>query len=144
MGRQSYRGNGGVRAAFSACKINSMASKWQSKLARVSRMDWEEVRVRAGQEFHKHSDLLMHRMGVRAGRDSAEAIRRRGRDNSFFPPGKFRSARSCCANTYPTKWPKFCATLMRFAAIVFACWATKVLSSLSTAVAAISAVTISG
>src|ERR1700681_2919223 len=42
-----------------------MASRWQSKLARISRMDWEEVRVRAGQEFHKHSDLLMHRMGVR-------------------------------------------------------------------------------
>src|ERR1700674_4601339 len=42
-----------------------MASRWQSKLARVSRMDWEEVRVRVGQEFHKHSDLLMHRMGVR-------------------------------------------------------------------------------
>jgi len=44
-----------------------MASKWQSKLARVSRMNWEEVRVRVGQEFHKHSDLLMHRMGVQAG-----------------------------------------------------------------------------
>src|ERR1700693_1040095 len=43
-----------------------MAAKWQSKLARVSRMDWEEVRVRVGQEFHKHSDLLMHRMGVHA------------------------------------------------------------------------------
>jgi len=28
-------------------------------------MDWEEVRVRLGQEFHKQSDLLMHRMGVR-------------------------------------------------------------------------------
>ena len=44
-----------------------MASGWQSKLARLSRMDWEEVRVRVGQEFHKHSDLLMHRMGIRAG-----------------------------------------------------------------------------
>jgi hypothetical protein len=30
-------------------------------------MDWEEVRVRAGQEFHKQRDLLMHRMGVHAG-----------------------------------------------------------------------------
>ncbi len=30
-------------------------------------MDWEEVRVRAGQEFHKQRDLLMHRMGVRQG-----------------------------------------------------------------------------
>ena len=28
-------------------------------------MNWEEVRVRLGQEFHKRSDLLMHRMGVR-------------------------------------------------------------------------------
>src|SRR5258708_21308139 len=44
-----------------------MASRWQSKLARVSRMDWEEVRVRVGQEFQKQSDLLMHRMGVHAG-----------------------------------------------------------------------------
>ncbi len=44
-----------------------MASGWQSKLARVSRMDWEEVRVRAGQEFHKQCDLLMHRMGMRSG-----------------------------------------------------------------------------
>src|SRR5260370_22786157 len=43
-----------------------MASKWESKVARVYRMDWEEVRVRVGQEFHKHSDLLMHRMGVHA------------------------------------------------------------------------------
>ncbi|MGB8013345.1 MAG: alginate lyase family protein [Terriglobales bacterium] len=44
-----------------------MASGWQSKLARVSRMDWEEVKVRAGQEFHKQGDLLLHRMGVRQG-----------------------------------------------------------------------------
>lgn len=44
-----------------------MASGWQNKLARVSRMDWEEVQVRATQEFHKQSDLLMHRMGIRSG-----------------------------------------------------------------------------
>jgi hypothetical protein len=30
-------------------------------------MDWEEVRVRLGQELHKHSDLLTHRIGVRHG-----------------------------------------------------------------------------
>jgi hypothetical protein len=28
-------------------------------------MDWEEIRVRLGQEFHKHSDLLVHQMGMR-------------------------------------------------------------------------------
>jgi hypothetical protein len=30
-------------------------------------MHWDEVKVRAGQEFHKRSDLLMHRLGVRNG-----------------------------------------------------------------------------
>ncbi|MGA7851385.1 MAG: alginate lyase family protein [Terriglobales bacterium] len=44
-----------------------MVSGWQSKLARASRMNWEEVRVRLGQEFHKHCDLLTHRIGVRHG-----------------------------------------------------------------------------
>jgi len=44
-----------------------VASGWQNKLARVSRMDWEEVRVRAGQELHKHRDLFMHRIGFRNG-----------------------------------------------------------------------------
>src|ERR1700756_5068346 len=70
-----------------------MASKWQSKLARVSRMDWEEVRVRMGQEFHKQSDLLMHRMGVRAGAiplntDSAARL------GQFFFPAREISGRT--------------------------------------------------
>ena len=59
-----------------------MASGWQCKLARVSRMDWEEVRVRVGQEFHKHSDLLMHRMGVRNGSIQLKA-------DSAARPGQF-------------------------------------------------------
>lgn len=42
-----------------------MASGWQDKVARVSSMNWDEVRVRALQEFHKQRDLFMHRMGVR-------------------------------------------------------------------------------
>ena len=55
---------------ISACKIKdktTVASEWQSKLARISRMDWEEVRVRLGQELHKHGDLLRHRLGLRTG-----------------------------------------------------------------------------
>jgi hypothetical protein len=57
-----------------------MASKWQSNLARISRMNWEEVGVRVGQEFHKQSDLLMHRMGVhaRAIRLNTDSAARRG------------------------------------------------------------------
>jgi Heparinase II/III-like protein/Heparinase II/III N-terminus len=45
-------------------------------------MNWEEVRVRVGQEFHKQSDLLMHRMGARAG-----AIRLNA--DSAVRPGQF-------------------------------------------------------
>ena len=64
-----------------------MASRWQSKLAHISRMDWEEVRVRVGQEFHKHSDLLMHRMGVHAG------VIRLNTDSAARPGQFFFSAR---------------------------------------------------
>ena len=41
-----------------------MASGWHNKLARLSQMDWEEVRTRVGQEFHKRSDLLRYRLGI--------------------------------------------------------------------------------
>jgi Heparinase II/III-like protein/Heparinase II/III N-terminus len=58
-----------------------VASGWQ-KLVRLSRMDWEEVRVRLGQEAHKQSDLLMHRMGARNG-----AIRLNA--DSASRPGQF-------------------------------------------------------
>ncbi len=64
-----------------------MASTWQ-KLARVSQMDWEEVRVRTWQEFHKHRDLLMHRMGLRNGpiRLKADSTARPGQ--FFFSGGE--------------------------------------------------------
>jgi hypothetical protein len=70
-----------------------MASGWQSKLARISRMDWEEVRVRVGQEFHKQSDLLMHRMGVqdRAMRLNVDSAARPGQ---FFFSGSESSERA--------------------------------------------------
>jgi hypothetical protein len=66
-----------------------VASGWQGKLARVSRMGWEEARVRLGQEFHKHCDLLMHRMGARPGaiRLKQDSGRRSGR--FFFSASEF-------------------------------------------------------
>ena len=56
-------------------------------------MDWEEVRVRAGQEFHKRRDLLMHRMGMRAGamRLNADSAARPGQ---FFFSGSEISERA--------------------------------------------------
>ena len=66
-----------------------MASGWQNRLARVSRMDWEEVRVRVWQEFHKQNDLLMHRMGLLNGsiRLNAESAARPGQ--FFFSASEF-------------------------------------------------------
>jgi len=61
-----------------------VASGWQ-KLERLSRMDWEEVRVRVGQEFHKRGDLLMHRMGARQGAIRLNANSATGRGQFFFP-----------------------------------------------------------
>jgi len=56
-------------------------------------MDWEEVRVRLGQEFHKQCDLLMHRMGVRnrAMRLNADSAVRPGQ---FFFSGSEISQRA--------------------------------------------------
>jgi len=51
-------------------------------MARVSRMEWDEVRVRALQEFHKQRDLFIHRMGVR--REAMRLI-----PDSAAPPGRF-------------------------------------------------------
>ncbi|MGC2512947.1 MAG: alginate lyase family protein [Terriglobales bacterium] len=52
-------------------------------------MNWEEVRMRVGQELHKQSDLLMHRMGVRNGaiRLNAESAARPGQ--FFFSASEF-------------------------------------------------------
>jgi hypothetical protein len=64
-----------------------MASGWQSRLTRVSRMDWEELRVRAEQEFHKQLDLLTHRLGM-----GKSTIRLDG--DSVSRPGQFFFSRS--------------------------------------------------
>ena len=45
-------------------------------------MDWKELRVRLGQEFRKHGDLLIYRMGSNSG-----AIRLKS--GSPTPPGQF-------------------------------------------------------
>lgn len=64
-----------------------MATGWQSKLARVSRMDWAEARVRMEQEFHKQSDLLMHRIGIRK-HSTSLSVDPTPSPAQFFFPGK--------------------------------------------------------
>ena len=59
-----------------------MPSGWQNRLARISRMAWEEVWTRAEQQFHKHSDLLIHKMGLL----NAPV---RLNSNLTSPPGRF-------------------------------------------------------
>ncbi len=55
----------------------------------MSRMNWDEVRVRVGQEFHKQSDLIMYRMGVGNGaiRLKADSAARAGQ--FFFSASEF-------------------------------------------------------
>jgi hypothetical protein len=46
------------------CKIEEpVPSGWQNKLVRLSRMNWDEIRTRVGQEFHKRSELALYRIG---------------------------------------------------------------------------------
>jgi Heparinase II/III-like protein/Heparinase II/III N-terminus len=56
-------------------------------------MGWEEIRVRVGQEIHKHSDLLKHRMGLhpRTVRRPANSEMRSGQ---FFVSGSEISGRA--------------------------------------------------
>ncbi|MGA9933354.1 MAG: alginate lyase family protein [Terriglobales bacterium] len=57
-------------------------------MARISRMDWEEVRVRVGQELHKHGDLFLYRIGLgRAIPPKAESPERAG--HFFFCASEF-------------------------------------------------------
>jgi hypothetical protein len=39
-------------------------SGWHKKIKRLSRMSWEEVRSRTGQEFGKHVDLAIYHLGL--------------------------------------------------------------------------------
>jgi hypothetical protein len=64
-----------------------MASGSQSKLKRLSRMDWEEIGVRAGQELHKRQDLLLHRIGLRQGAVRLTTDPGLPQGQFFFPPG---------------------------------------------------------
>ena len=56
-----------------------MASGWHNKLARIG--NWDELRTRVGQEFHKRSDVWRYQVGLRP-----EAIRLR---DVNAPPGRF-------------------------------------------------------
>lgn len=61
-----------------------MAAGWQNMLARISRMEWVEIRVRLGQSFAKRRDLLLHQLGVRAGSIRLNDDRTAGRGHFFF------------------------------------------------------------
>jgi hypothetical protein len=79
-----------------------VASGWQRKAARVSRMDWEEVRVRLSQEFHKQTDLLRHRAGVGTGAIKLDSAPATAPKNFFSPDGK-NSERAALLRTHLPK-----------------------------------------
>jgi hypothetical protein len=57
-------------------------------------MDWEEVRVRVGQELHKQSDLLLHRLGVRNGAIPLQADSAARTGQFFFGAREFSGSGS--------------------------------------------------
>lgn len=63
-----------------------MASGLKNKLARLSQMNWDEIRTRTGQEFHKRSELLLYRMGVKPAVPSVGSASRQA--EFFFSRGK--------------------------------------------------------
>jgi hypothetical protein len=68
-------------------------------------MGWDEVKVRAGQEFHKRSDLLMHRLGVRNGAVPLTMLPLKseaGRAGQFFfSPGEAEGRADLVRNNLP-------------------------------------------
>jgi len=63
-----------------------VTSGWQNRLARVARMDWDEIRTRFAQECHKRGDLLRHRLGMRPTVPRLESPSAEG--NFFFKRGE--------------------------------------------------------
>lgn len=85
------------------CKIGeSVTSGWQNKLARLSQMDWDEVRTRVGQEVHKRHELLLYRMGVRSAAVRLdESVSRQAR--FFFAGGEARERAELLRTHLPTE-----------------------------------------
>jgi hypothetical protein len=57
-------------------------------LARISRMDWREIRVRGGQTFNKQRDLLLHRLGMGNGSIPLNESGAARAGHFFFPAGE--------------------------------------------------------
>src|SRR5436305_13485870 len=59
---------------------------WKIKLARLSQMNWDEIRTRAGQELHKRGDLIRYRLGMPPDVPGIASAQTR-RPEFFFPTG---------------------------------------------------------
>lgn len=64
---------------------------WHNLIARISRMDWEEVRVRLGQNVGKRRDLVLHRLGVQTGSIQFNGDRAARPRPFFFSAGENRA-----------------------------------------------------
>ena len=62
-----------------------MSIGWKRKLARLSSMDGEEIRVRVGQELRKRQDLLLYKLGFSQGKVSLSSDPATNKEGVFFP-----------------------------------------------------------
>lgn len=68
-----------------------MTSGWQTKLARLTQMDWDEIRTRTVQELHKRGDLLQRQVGLPPG---SVRLSHAGAPGNFFFPATGAAARA--------------------------------------------------
>jgi hypothetical protein len=96
-----------------------VASGWHNKLARLFHADWNEIRTRGGQEFHKRSELLFYRLGgspaqIHLPAETSAAAASTGSPASrqpkfFFAPGEA----AACAELLRTHLPDQSAAIIK-------------------------------
>jgi hypothetical protein len=81
-----------------------MTSGWRRILARLSHTGWDELKTRAGQEFHKRYDLAQYRVGMRPSSDRLAAPGPWG--TFFFPPNEIPARISLLKKNLPAEVEK--------------------------------------
>ena len=81
-----------------------MTSGWRRILARLSQMDWDELKTRGGQEFHKRFDLAQYRIGLP--RPRFVVARHAAWGTFFFSPDQIPSRISLLQKHLPAEFEK--------------------------------------
>ena len=102
-----------------------MTSGWRRILARLSQMDWDELKTRGEQEFYKRFDLAQYRIGLPRLSDGVASRSRWG--TFFFSADQIPSRVSLLQNTFQRMLNRLSKKPMTYAVTGSACWGTRIL-----------------